>query len=237
MNKVDSLSICVPAFNEENTLKEAVEDLISTLTLSVNRLDIIIINDGSKDSTSDIAEQLGYLYPFVRVIHHDKNQGIGVCYRNALEKASGEYFSWYPADHENEADEFLKCLPYLTCNTIVMCHHRTFDRRFVMRRLISVLYTSILNSFFSLNLKYYNGLAVFPARVLKSFPLSSSGFGIFAETIIKSILSGCKIVELATPLRGRAGGRSKAFTISSLSSLGKDLLVLLLQGKRTQRFS
>ena len=52
MNREDiSLSVCVPAFNEENTLKEAVEDLILTLLQKIKELEIVIVDDASTDST------------------------------------------------------------------------------------------------------------------------------------------------------------------------------------------
>jgi len=130
-----SISICVPVLNEEKTLKQAVEDLISTLSPHIRFLEVIIVNDGSLDSTDLLAQGLAREYPQVKIIHHLKNLGIGVCYRDALAIAGGDYFSWFPADLENSADEFISCLPYLDKEAnIITCYHCGQDPRPVMRR-------------------------------------------------------------------------------------------------------
>lgn len=218
-----SISICVPAFNEEKTLKAAVEDLILTLTACVRDLEIIIVNDGSNDLTPQLANQLAKERYQVKVIHHKKNSGIASCYRDALAIAEGEYFTWFPADHENRADEFVRCLAYLGKNTVVTCHHQSFDQRSLLRRIISRSYVWILNKYFHLNLTYYNGLSIFPTSVLRSVPLTADGFFLFAESIIRAIKQGCKVVELLAPLRKRNFGKSKAFSLLSLKQMIKDM--------------
>lgn len=218
-----SISICVPAFNEEKSLRETVEDLFLTLSTYVKELEVIIVNDGSNDATAYLAEQIAKEYPQVKVIHHKRNLGVGVCYRDALAIVHGDYFSWFPADHENSAEQFIQCLPYLRQDTIVTYHHLGYDHRPVLRRMISRVYTWIINKYFHLDLKYYNGLTVFPINKLRSFSLTANGSVIFAESLIKPAKHGCRIIELPTPLRGREKGKSKTFTFGSLLRMINDI--------------
>lgn len=230
MSKKDiSISVCIPALNEENTLEKAVEDLVLTLAQCVNQLEVIIVDDGSTDSTSQLAEELVAKYHQLKFIGHVKNQGIGSCYRDALAVAQGNYFTWFPSDHENSAQELVKCLPFLEDNYIVTSHHRDYDSRPKTRRLISHTYTWILNKYFRMNLKYYNGLTIIPTHILRSAPLVAEGFAFSAEGIIYAVRFGCKVVELSAPLRGRVSGRSKAFKLSSLWRMCRDFFRICLR--------
>ncbi|MBU0468348.1 MAG: glycosyltransferase family 2 protein [Candidatus Omnitrophica bacterium] len=233
MNKRNiSLSVCVPAFNEEENIEEAVMDLISVLSASVERFEIIIVDDASIDSTLKIATRLSENIEQVKVLRHIKNQGIGACYRNALSVAECEYFTWFPSDHENYAKEIADCVPHLKNNCIVTSHHLEHDRRPVFRKMLSRLYTWILNKSFGMNLKYYNGLTIFPVKVLRSVSLAAKGFAFSAESIIHSAKLGCEVVELSAPLRGRNSGKSKALSLSSILRMCKDYRFIFSKRKK-----
>ncbi len=224
-----SLSICVPAFNEERSLEGAVEDLMSTLLGLIKEVEIIIVDDGSTDSTAQVADRLSDKYCQVRVIRHAKKSGVGVSYRDALAVARGDYFTWFPGDHEDSAPEFTKYISYLDKDTVVTCHHLGYDCRSSLRRFVSRTYTWILNRCFNLDLKYYNGLAIFPTSTVRSFPLAAGGFALFAENLIRAAKKGCRVVELRVPLNKRKWGRSNALTFSSISQMIRDILQILIK--------
>ena len=226
-----SLSICVPVFNEEKTLKGAVEDLILTLSRYVNEIEVVIVDDASTDLSGKIAEQLSGKYSQVKLIHHQKNSGIGACYRDALAIAKGEYFTWFPSDHENPAEDFIQYFKYLEKGVIVTCHHRGQDPRPFLRRLISLTYTWVLNKTFHLDLKFYNGLTMFPASLLRSLPLVTNGFAFPAESVIRAIRQGCQVLELPSPLKKRQQGKAKALTFISFSRMARDIF-RLFAGRR-----
>jgi len=231
-----SISICVPAFNEEKTLAAAVEDLVDTLSVLVREIEVIIVNDGSSDSTLAIAEGLASKNPQIKVINHKNNLGVGVSFRDALAKAKYKFFTWFPGDHENSAQEFTQCLDYLSENVLVTTHHKGYDNRSFMRRFISGTYTWILNRYFNLNLKYYNGLTIFPTEVLRSFTLVSNGFFFTAESMIKTAKKGYKVIELSGPLKKRNWGKSKALTPLSIVRLSRSFIsILFKEGRQLRR--
>jgi len=229
MKKDIILTVCVPAYNEEKSLKKAVENLLFTISPHVNMLKIIIVDDGSFDSTSKIADELSKRYSQVDVIHHSKNLGVGASYRSALSKVKEGYFTWFPGDHEDSVDEIVHCLPYIDIDTVVTCHHIEYDSRTLLRRLISRFYTWLLNRYFHFNIKYYNGLSIYPVSILKSLPLVSNGFSLFAENLIHSIRYNYKIVEISTDLNRREWGKSKALSFVSIYCMAKDICKILLR--------
>lgn len=226
LSKDITLSVCVPAFNEEKTIQGAVKDLVFNLASRIKSLEIIIVNDGSTDLTWEKAQSLMEMHSQVKLINHKYNQGLGFCYRSALRVAQGDYFTWFPADHENSAQELLNCLPYLSSDCVVTSHHRGFDRRPKLRRFFSYTYVWLLNKYFRMDLKYYNGLTIIPVSILRKSILVTRGFAFSAESLIQAVKLGCKVIQLSSPLRGRASGRSKAFSFSSFWRMGRDFLLI-----------
>jgi len=226
MNPPISLSICVAAYNEAPTLKGAVNDLQQELSGAVSSLDIIIVNDGSTDDTAAVAARLAE-HPDVRVITHAENQGVGAAYRHALSRASGDFFTDFPGDHENRAAELRQALEHVSKELLVTTHHVTTDPRSPFRRWLSRTYTALLNRLKGLNLTYYNGLTIFPTAALKRVTLRASGFFYSAEALIKVLDLGYAIKERDYPLDARSSGESTALSISSLCRAAKDFRHLL----------
>jgi len=229
MVKDVSFSICIPALNEEENLKNAFQNLVRSLSTYVKNLEIIIVDDGSNDRTLQIAEGIAKEYSQVKVIRHNRNLGIGVCYRDALSIAKGEYFTWFPGDHENSAEQFIACLPHLNQDTVVSYYHIGGDNRLFLRRILSRVYIWIINKYFRLNLKYYNDLTVFPINKLRSFSLVANGSFLFAESLIKAAKHGCRIIELPAHLRGREKGKSKTFSFGSFLCMIKDICRIFIR--------
>jgi len=222
-----SLSICVPSYNEEAGIVLVVEDLLEKISREISNLEIIIVDDGSADRTKEMAEKLVFKYKQVKLIKHISNSGIGSCYRDALAVAGGEYFTWFPADGEDQAEEISACLPYLSSDRVVTCYHLDTDQRSIFRKILSRIYTGILNSFFGLRIKYYNGLAILKTDRARALPFVSNGFFCNAEILIRAVKSGCKLVELSLPLGKRISGKSKALSARSLFMAGKDFICIL----------
>lgn len=223
------ISICVPAFNEEKSILGAVEDLRSSLADYFDSLEIIIVDDGSKDDTFKLAQELAAKYPNIKTIRHAHNQGIGSCYRDALSVARGSYFTWFPADGEDVPEEIAQCLPYLEEGVIVIFNHLESDKRTKFRKAVSRFYTFVLNRHFDLHLKYFNGLSIISTAGARKMPLVASGFFCNAEIVIRAIKFGYQVVELFAPLKRRLSGKSKALSLNSLFRAAQDLIRLLRQ--------
>ncbi len=79
-----SLSVIFPAFNEEANIKRTVESARAVLPKIAARWEIIVVNDGSKDATADICDELSELYPEVRPVHHPQNRGYGAALKSGI---------------------------------------------------------------------------------------------------------------------------------------------------------
>lgn len=96
------LSIIVPVYNSELYMRKCFD---SILDQTLNEFELILVNDGSTDSSGDICDEYKTKDNRVKVIH-SKNQGHGGARNLALDIAKGEYIGWVDADDWIEADMF-----------------------------------------------------------------------------------------------------------------------------------
>ena len=99
-----SITVIVPALNEEGNIRDTVTSALSALSERFPRHEILIFDDGSTDRTGETADSLVAEYPGVRVIHNEKTRGLGYCYRTGARLASCEYVVMVPGDNEHPAD-------------------------------------------------------------------------------------------------------------------------------------
>ncbi|HFH9836892.1 TPA: glycosyltransferase family 2 protein [Streptococcus suis] len=92
---MEKVSVIVPVYNGEKYLSQCVE---SILKQDYQNLEIILINDGSRDGTATICEEFKQKDSRVRVVHKPKNEGLGAGRNTSLEIATGEYIVFVDAD-------------------------------------------------------------------------------------------------------------------------------------------
>ena len=102
MSNLVSLTVMVPALNEERNLEAAVLVIIKALDDSGIDWEIVLVNDGSTDKTGDIANELASQEPRIKVIHHQRARGVGYCFREGIKFSTKDAITWVPGDGENE---------------------------------------------------------------------------------------------------------------------------------------
>jgi glycosyltransferase involved in cell wall biosynthesis len=225
--EVCRVSVIMPAMNDELNIARAVADVVSGFSGAGVSGEIIIVNDGSRDRTGKIAEEFGRTYPFVTVVHHEKNSGIGAAFRSGLQRARGEFVTMLPGDGENSTCEILRYLPLMDQVDIVIPFVYNRGVRTPVRRLVSIIYREIIKASFGLSLNYMNGTVLYRANILQDITFRSAGFFYQTELLIKAILSGYLYAEVPYALLWRNGGESKATSLRSLLKVMRSYIVLL----------
>ena len=118
IKKFPLVSVIVPAYNEEKVILETIDSVIG-LDYPKDKLDIIIVNDGSTDSTKEVIEKFidEHNDYDIKLISQD-NKGKWVALNNALKIAKGEFFTCLDADSSVEKAALKKMLPYFTDNNV-----------------------------------------------------------------------------------------------------------------------
>jgi hypothetical protein len=85
-----SLSVLLPVKNAQSTLNQSVHEILEVVADSSEKFEILIIDDGSTDATSEVAHELRRHYPQIKVVRHSITKGRDAAIRTGLERSQGE---------------------------------------------------------------------------------------------------------------------------------------------------
>lgn len=112
MNKI--LTISIAAYNVEKTIGKTLDSLLVGNNDDLNKLDIIIVNDGSKDSTSEVVMNYCTKYPDAIRLVNKQNGGYGSTINTSLEIAKGKYFKLLDGDDQYDTENLTSFLGFLS---------------------------------------------------------------------------------------------------------------------------
>jgi len=114
------LSVIIPAYNEEAVIKSTLEEVAEYLSANAFESETIVVDDGSKDATRDIARSCEGLFRDLRVLENPGNAGKGAAVRKGVLEARGEYILFMDADNSTSIRELEK-FPYRDNGTPDIC--------------------------------------------------------------------------------------------------------------------
>lgn len=222
-----AVSLIMPALNEEAGLEACVFNGFEGFERAGVRGEVVIVDDGSTDRTTEISRRLAASDERVRVVRHERCQGIGSSFWDGVSAARGEVVTFIPADGENDAFEILRYLPLLEEVDVVAPFVVNREVRPLARRFLSSLYVSIVAATTGVRLTYYNGTVLYRKSILSGITLRSRGFFYQTEILLKVLRRGYLHAEVPYLLSPRQGGKSKATTLKSLFDVARCYLATL----------
>lgn len=211
-----TLSVVIPALNEE----EAILSSVKTVEKVVNQLginyELILVDDGSTDQTGIIMNDLAKTNSSIKIIHNSQPKNIGYAFWQGIQKASGEYAMLVSGDNETSSRTLENVLQKIGQADLIISYPVNTEMRSFSRRIVSGAYTFILNYLFWLKLHYFNGSCLFRVRQLKQLPQWTNGFAFTSEILIQLVKKGVIYQEVPIYLQPRLGGQSKAISWKNL---------------------
>lgn len=194
-----TLSIIIPVYNEEKTLKQAIEQVFNVSILGYNK-EVIVVNDGSQDRSNEILDKLQNKYDFV-YLKHDKNKGKGAAIKTGLKKVTGDLILIHDADLEYDPNDWKGLLEKFKDPEIkVVYGSRNLKpkRKGYKRCALGVkILTNLINFLFKTQLTdTYTCTKIFRTDVIKSLNLKSNNFDIEAEMTVKILKKKINIIEM-----------------------------------------
>lgn len=202
---VPVLSVVVPAYNEETLLEEAIRRLRNAL--DVLRLDseIIIVNDGSRDRTGEIANKLAGELKGV-VACHQENQGIGGAFRTGVNQATGEYLILWPVDMPAEPEDLEPYVAKFGRADVVVGVRRARVGYNPLMRFNAWAYPKLVGSLFNLRLRDYNWIHAYRRARFAEVRLTQRGIPMLVEALVRLRDRGATFVEVDVEMKARTGG-------------------------------
>lgn len=214
-----SISIIIPALNEEGNLETCVKETLGALGEIFSAYEILIFDDGSNDNTPKIADGLAASNENIKVIHNGTTMGFGYNYREGVGLASCDYIIMVPGDNEIPGSSTKEILRHTGSADIIIPYIINKEVRSPLRRIISRTGMTLINLLFGLKIRYYNGPVLHKSDIIKSVPLTTNSFAYQIEALVRLLKAGYSYVEVGMNIRIREYGTTKIFRIKNLVSV------------------
>ena len=208
--RLPALSYFFPAHNEEANLAGLVEEALATLPSLAESFEIIIVNDGSKDATGRIADELTAAHPgVVRAVHHPTNLGYGAALLSGFRAATQPLVAFTDGDRQFRVADVGRLIDRLAGadapDVVVGFRIKRADP--LVRTLYARAYRLANRIFFGLTVRDVDcACKLFRREALEGVAVASGGAFFSAELLIKLRAAGRSVAEVGVPHHPRTAG-------------------------------
>lgn len=207
----EGVSIILLMFNEELNIAITVRNILDFVKTTRLKAEIIIVNDGSTDSTGKVADNLAKSSQNLRVIHHSRNLGYGQALRSGIVASRHDLVFFTDADRQFDIRSLSDML--LIINTVpnvdIIIGYRLKRQDPLLRRFLSWGFNTIVGFIFDLNVKDIDcAFKLFRKKIFFDIEIESKYFFVNSEILAKARYFGFRIAEIGVPHFPRLAGRS-----------------------------
>ena len=230
LKKLEELSIFFPAYNEAGNIEEVVHQALHVAHEIAEKFEIVIVNDGSKDSTRTISKRLEkQFHPFVRLISQ-RNRGYGGALKRGFKETKYEWVFFSDSDLQFDLEELEKFVRNVHHNDLIIGYRKKRVeglRREMLARALKVWNRIFLG--FPREIRDIDcAFKLIHRDVLRSVePLYSDGAMISTELILKAHLAGFKFRQLGVRHYHRRIGSPTGSNLGVILKAVQDTLVLM----------
>jgi dolichol-phosphate mannosyltransferase len=225
---MSSLSILVPALNEEQKLAITVNELLAVARSTLNSFEMILIDDGSSDQTGAIADSLALENADLFVIHNPVRRGLGYVFRESMARARCDKLMLIPGDHAYNAESLRSILESIDqADLLIGTRTNQTKARSALRVRVSQTYNQVVSLLFGFKLKDFHGPIVFPVNALRQLDLKVIGYTFQIEALIKLLRRNHSFLERPVTLNAEHPGSSRSLRWSTFWDLVRAITHLL----------
>ncbi len=228
-----SLTIMFPCYNEEANVERVTRAALEVGRQVADDLEVLIINDGSRDRTGEIADRLAGEIDEVRVVHNNPNLGYGGALGSGFRAATKDWVFYTDGDGQFDLGELPRLVPLLETHEVVSCYR--LDRQDpVIRKLNGWAWSALVNLVFGLRLRDIDcAFKIYPRTFLTRIEMWSQGALIDAEMLAKARYLGCRIAQVGVHHYPRAAGEQTGANLGVVLRAFKELLALRRRIRRS----
>lgn len=217
------VSVLVPAKDEAENLPEFVRQCAEALEPTTYSCEVVVVNDGSEDTTGAVLDQLADQHAFLRVVTHRTRRGIADALRSAGEVARGRIYVFYPADLQflpSEIPSLVDPIRRGEADIVTGAKQGRYEKAFV-----SGVYNRLCRWLFGIRVTDLNAVKAYRAEVMASVPPRPDWHRFM---VVMGAADGYRVVERPVTLLPRRAGHSK-FGIGRIPVGVLDLLSVWFQ--------
>jgi len=207
-NLIPSLSVVMPAYNEEKGIEKVVRESAEILKNICQEWELIIVNDGSKDKTEEILKNLEKEIKNLKIVSYFPNKGYANALREGFKEAKYDYIFYTDSDGQFDLSEIKNYFPLIYENDMVVGFRIKRNDSFI-RKITSKTYNIMQKFYLKIKARDINcAFKIFKASFLKTIPLISEHFLIGAEFFLRAKERGARYVEVPVQHLKREEGKS-----------------------------
>ncbi len=209
---IDELSVFFPCYNEENNVTPTTQKAIKILEQITPKWEILLIDDGSKDKTPQVAKKLQQQYPKnIKVVTHNPNRGYGAAFKSGIYNSSYKWIAFTDVDGQfdfSEINHFISTQKDTNADLVIGYYKKRQVSKFVI--ITSKIWEMIVFILFGLRVHDIDcGFKLFKKEVVDTIPKLESERGAFvnSEFLLHAKHSGFKIIEIPVTHYQRSSGK------------------------------
>ena len=221
------LSVFFPAYNDSGTIASMVIRAVQAAAELTPDYEVIVVNDGSRDATPEIIDELARTYPQVRVIHHPKNRGYGGALQSGFRAATKELIFYTDGDAQYDPAELAALWAKMAPGVDLVNGYKISRSDPLHRIVIGRVYHHFVSLLFGLSVRDVDcDFRLMRRAIFEKIDLSKTSGVICLEMMKKIEDAGFRIVEVPVHHYHRAFGRSQFFNFRRIAKTGVDVLRL-----------
>ena len=220
----ESLSIVIPAYNEEGNLANLIRETLNDAKKVTSDFEVIIVNDGSADKTAFIADSLAKTYKNIKVLHHEKNQGLALAWRDGIKACKKDIILYIEGDGQQPFKDQLDLLKKIkNADMVLGVRTHRFDYT-LFRKALSYGYLFLIWLFFNLKYKDVGWSQAYRRKIFSKIKIKSVTPFFDTEVIIKAQKFGFKVVEADSFYRPREAGSTNLGNLQTAYKMFLEML-------------
>ena len=229
--QLPELSYFFPAHNEADNLRGLVEEALATLPSLAETYEIVIVDDGSRDDTPRIADELAAAHAEVRAVHHPTNLGYGAAIRSGFAAARFANIGFTDGDRQFKVADLGRLIDRLQAGDVdAVVGYRIRRADPLVRTLYARLYRLANLIFFGLTVRDVDcACKLFSRASLEGLNVESGGAFLSAELLIKLRAHGRRLAEVGVPHYPRTAGSPTGAKPSVVLRAVRDFWLLRLR--------
>jgi glycosyltransferase involved in cell wall biosynthesis len=222
----NSIRVFFPCYNEQDNITRTVEQALAVLEKLNVDFEIIIVDDGSSDSTGRIAEGIADRSSRVKIVHHQTNLGYGAALRSGFKAATKELVFYTDGDGQFDISELPPLLPLIKQHDIVSCY-RLNRQDNLIRKINGWCWTRLVCLLFGVKIRDIDcAFKLYKREIFDNIELSSCGALIDAEILARAVRKGYRITQKGVHHYPRTAGAQTGANLRVILRAFKELFML-----------
>jgi glycosyltransferase involved in cell wall biosynthesis len=233
--RIPAISVFLPSHNEEGNVERVVRSYLAELPRVADDFEVIVVDDGSRDRTGEIADRLAAEDSHVKVVRHHVNQGYGGAVISGIRAATKPYVLLCDGDGQFDPSDLERLIPFVPEYDVV-AGHRVRRADPLIRKINGKAWTILVRVLLGITISDIDcGFKLFKREKLEGMVLRARGAMISTELMARLAGRNAKVIEVDVKHLPRLTGEQSGANLKVVARAFKELIALYRELRAERR--